>query len=138
SSATVNVYVDSIDLQDDVTFSVSGLPANASLVFDMNPFPYGSSTADSFVISSGTAASNTYQLTITGTGGGKTKSVPFTLTITPPQNTCSQSCAGCCDASGNCRPGDSDELCGNTGEACQDCTSTGNVCYPVQGNGFCY
>jgi hypothetical protein len=35
---------------------------------------------------------------------------------------CSQSCAGCCDATGNCRPGFDGAECGEKGAACQDCT----------------
>jgi hypothetical protein len=35
---------------------------------------------------------------------------------------CSQSCAGCCDANGNCQAGFVDTQCGETGRTCQDCT----------------
>jgi hypothetical protein len=36
---------------------------------------------------------------------------------------CSQSCDGCCDASGGCQPGFTDAQCGDFGSTCLDCTS---------------
>ncbi|HXN33009.1 MAG TPA: hypothetical protein VN894_14160, partial [Polyangiaceae bacterium] len=36
---------------------------------------------------------------------------------------CAQSCDGCCDVSGACQPGFINAQCGETGNACQDCTT---------------
>jgi hypothetical protein len=36
---------------------------------------------------------------------------------------CSQSCAGCCDGSGTCQGGVLNTQCGETGDACRDCTA---------------
>ncbi len=36
---------------------------------------------------------------------------------------CSQSCAGCCDSTGNCQGGFLDTQCGENGGACQNCTT---------------
>ncbi len=35
---------------------------------------------------------------------------------------------GCCDALGNCQPGNTTQACGNVGEACVDCATAGDVC----------
>jgi hypothetical protein len=36
--------------------------------------------------------------------------------------------SGCCDTHNTCQGGNSDKLCGKNGTACDDCTSTGDVC----------
>jgi len=74
-----------------VDFSLSGLPSNVG-TYAFSP-PYGDPTFTS-VLSIGTysgASPETYYLTIVGIGGGKTRSTPFTLTVTgqvqPPATT---------------------------------------------------
>lgn len=42
---------------------------------------------------------------------------------------------GCCDASGVCRDGRSDQACGTSGGTCSNCSSSGQACAP---QGFCY
>lgn len=42
--------------------------------------------------------------------------------------TCAQTCAGCCDSSGACSDGMSDQECGGGGVACLDCSSVGQTC----------
>ena len=59
-----------------ITFSVSGLPAGA-IASAIPTSPSGAS----FTVSTGTAGPGTYSLTITGTGGSLTHSVPATLVI---------------------------------------------------------
>lgn len=43
--------------------------------------------------------------------------------------------SGCCDAQGKCQNGHSNGACGTSGQACKDCTATGQSCAP---QGFCY
>jgi hypothetical protein len=51
-------------------------------------------------------------------GGGDDASLP-----------CPQTCtSGCCDPSGACLDGLTDEACGGGGNACQDCSSAGQTC----------
>jgi hypothetical protein len=67
-----------------VTLSVSGVPSGASGSFSPNPVPGGNGTS-TLTVNTGTAAAGTYSLTITGTGGGLTRSAsPVSLTITRP------------------------------------------------------
>lgn len=41
---------------------------------------------------------------------------------------CYVSCGGCCDANGQCLPGDSDASCGASGRSCRVCTPGNSVC----------
>jgi hypothetical protein len=51
-------------------------------------------------------------------GGGDDLSLP-----------CAQTCtSGCCDPSGTCLDGVTDEACGGGGNACQDCSPAGQTC----------
>jgi hypothetical protein len=45
-----------------------------------------------------------------------------------PAPTCAQTCAGCCESSGACSDGTSDQECGGGGVACLDCSSVGQTC----------
>ena len=59
-----------------VTLSVTGLPAGATL---NAPAPNPASTTATFSIATGTAATGSYPLTITGTSGALTHTVAATL-----------------------------------------------------------
>lgn len=44
---------------------------------------------------------------------------------TPPANTCTvETCKGCCDANGNCVPGEDNAYCGRGGASCRTCAAT--------------
>jgi len=62
-----------------VAFSVSGLPANATGTFSP-PATLGTSTTFN-ITTNGNVAPGTYNLTLTGTGGGLTRTAGVTLTI---------------------------------------------------------
>jgi len=62
-----------------VAFSVSGLPANATGTFSP-PATLGTSTTLN-ITTNGNVAPGTYNLTLTGTGGGLTRTANVTLTI---------------------------------------------------------
>ena len=47
---------------------------------------------------------------------------------------CSTICAGCCDAQGKCRTGDTTAICGGAGSMCLDCSA--KVC-PITSGGCC-
>ncbi|MBM4782461.1 MAG: hypothetical protein GQE15_32700 [Archangiaceae bacterium] len=68
-----------------------------------------------------------------GTGGGIPVGGGLALpcsTLTCPE--------GCCDASGNCKPGDSRGECGSLGNSCRACSGfLGCIPNPLSGGGFC-
>ncbi len=64
-----------------VTLSVTGLPAGATL---NGPAPNPTSTTATFNISTGTAATGSYPLTITGTSGALTHMAAATLVVVNP------------------------------------------------------
>ncbi len=66
-----------------VTLSVSGLPSGATGTFSVNPVTGSSSSTLSITTSSGVPAGS-YSLTITGVGGGLTRTAPATLVINSP------------------------------------------------------
>ncbi len=57
--------------------------------------------------------------------------LPSDATGTDGQVPCSPATCpdGCCDQSGACRPGITDEVCGTGGLACQDCSTQGAICH---------
>jgi uncharacterized membrane protein len=80
---------------DDVTLSLAGLPGAAGSSTFAPPVVSGSATSQLTIATSPTAAPGSYSLTITGTSGSLTHSVPMTLvvsgdfavTASPPQIT---------------------------------------------------
>jgi subtilase family serine protease len=65
-----------------VTLTASGMPANTSYRFTPNPIAApGSGTSRFYIVVHSTAATGTYPITITGTGGGQTHSTVLTLTV---------------------------------------------------------
>ena len=65
-----------------VALSVSGLPTGASGSFSPASIAAPGAGSSTLAINTGTAVAGTYNLTVTGTGGGKTHTAPLTLTIT--------------------------------------------------------
>jgi hypothetical protein len=65
---------------DQVTFSVSTLPSGVTAAFSPTTATSGGSTTLTFT-DSGSAALGSYPITVTGTDGGLTSSVPFTLNV---------------------------------------------------------
>jgi endoglucanase len=68
---------------DSVTFSSSAAPAGVTINFNPNPAPGGSTLMT--VTASSTATLGGVALTITGTGGGLTRNIPFNLTVSDVQ-----------------------------------------------------
>ncbi|MBI5086457.1 MAG: S8 family serine peptidase [Acidobacteria bacterium] len=64
-----------------LTMSVTGLPSGVTASFTPQPLPVGSTGGSMKVTVGRTVAAGTYTLTVTGTGGGVTKSVPVTLIV---------------------------------------------------------
>ena len=68
---------------DDVTLSVSGLPADASASFSQDLITGGSGSSTLNVTTSPTTPTGTYPLTISGTSGALTHTLPITLAVYP-------------------------------------------------------
>jgi subtilisin-like proprotein convertase family protein len=67
---------------NDVSFTLSGLPAGATATIDPNPAPQGAAVG--ITISDITAdMAGTYALTLTGTGGTETRNVTVNLNVFP-------------------------------------------------------
>ena len=84
SSGSVSISTSALNgFNNDVTLSVSGLPANVTPTFTPTSIaaPGSGSSTLNFAVGA-TVATGTYNLTVTGTGGGVTKTTPVTLTIT--------------------------------------------------------
>jgi hypothetical protein len=69
------------------------------------------------------------------TASGRTCSEPGSYCGFIPSCTAVTCPGGCCDAKGVCHDGRTDAACGTSGQACSDCTSSGQQCAP---QGFCY
>ena len=78
---TVSIGVNLYDTTNTVALTVTGLPANVTAVFDPAVADASGSYLD--IYASASAAQGVYTLTITGTSGGKTESVPVLLQILP-------------------------------------------------------
>ena len=66
-----------------ISFSASGLPTAATYTYSLNSCNPNCSTT--FTISTGTSTpAGTYQITVSGVGGGLTKVTSFNLTVTSP------------------------------------------------------
>ena len=70
-----------------------------------------------------------------GVGGTKCWDCTATKLNCAPQGFCYQgphcgpdNCAGCCDGTGQCRAGGSNQFCGQYGELCDNCGSKGQTC----------
>lgn len=83
SNSLSYIYIsDEYGFSSPVTLSVSGLPTGVTAVFGTNPT---TAYSDPLTLNVGSAvAPGTYNLTITGTGGGQTVSAPMTLTVVTP------------------------------------------------------
>jgi hypothetical protein len=68
-----------VGFNSPVTLSTSALPTGATAAFSTNPVtPTGSSI---LTVTSGTAATGTYTITVSGTGGGETHTTDITLNV---------------------------------------------------------
>ncbi len=77
-----------------VSLSLSGLPSNVGTE-DLTGKSCSPTCSISFGIGTySSAPPRTYTLTITGAGGGRTHSTPYTLTVTPPPTTCGATSGG--------------------------------------------
>lgn len=56
--------------------------------------------------------------------------VVVALSLGCSPRTCEDTCQGCCDASGECRPGNTLTYCGVSGRACSSCITT-DICSPT-------
>jgi serine protease AprX len=74
----------------NVTFSATGLPADATAVF--TPNPASGDTANLAVITAGTTPTGTYSLTLTGTSGSQTGSTSTSLRVLSPADCSSGGC----------------------------------------------
>jgi hypothetical protein len=80
ATTTYTVNITRTSFTAGVTFSVSGLPAGTTATFSPNPGTGPSSTLT--VVSAGrTTPTGTYVLTITGVGGGLTRTTTVTLVV---------------------------------------------------------
>jgi uncharacterized repeat protein (TIGR03806 family) len=80
AGTTYTVNSTATNFSSSVTLSVSGLPSGASGGFSPNPItPPQSSTLT--VTADGTTAPGSYPITITGVGGGLTRTAPATLVV---------------------------------------------------------
>jgi len=70
------------DFSEPVTLTVSGLPAGAATAILPNPV-VPTNTATITLTTMLTTPAGTHPLTLTGSGGGRTHSLPFTLSVTP-------------------------------------------------------
>jgi hypothetical protein len=64
-----------------VSLSVSGVPTGATATFSPTSIAAPGSGSSTLTLRTGTAVAGTYNLTVTGSGGGKTHSAPLTWTI---------------------------------------------------------
>ena len=84
SSGNLTVTSNIIDgFNSNVALSVSGLPGGVTSTFTPATIPGGAGTATLKLDVPASATANVYQITITGTAGALTHSVPALLTITP-------------------------------------------------------
>jgi endoglucanase len=87
NSTSYTINVGSLNgFSGNVGLTVSGVPTGATASF--NPTSVAGSGSAMLTVASGTAAANSYTLTITGTSGSTTHSSTVTLVINPVQSQC--------------------------------------------------